>query len=117
MSKTDKYIPNRIVDLPEGWLYVVSDLHGAWNPYTEYRTDFLRLHEQGRADAILFLGDLIHGYGEPEEDFSLDIVWDIIQLQETLGPNRVIALLGNHETASYLWSNALQGQYSDDPAF
>ena len=50
---------NRIIDLPEGRVYVVSDLHGAWDAYNKYRADFLRLREQGRADTLLFLGDLI----------------------------------------------------------
>ncbi len=88
---------NRAVDLEEGVAFVVADLHGAWEPYVHYRDKFLSLREQGAADVLVFLGDIIHGYGPPEEDHSLPMLWDIMQLQRDLGPQTVIMLLGNHE--------------------
>ena len=87
----------RAVDLSQGIACVVTDLHGQWEPYTRYRDHFLALHEQGEADSLIFLGDVIHGYGPPEEDASLSILWDIMQLQAELGSRTVILLLGNHE--------------------
>ncbi len=88
---------NRAVDLSEGTAFVVTDLHGEWEPYARYRDHFLELREMGQADTLIFLGDVIHGYGPEEYDYSLPIVLDIIRLQRELGPQTVIMLLGNHE--------------------
>ncbi len=96
---------NRAVDLQQGIAFVVSDLHGAWEPYARYRDHFLALHNQGSADWLIFLGDVIHNYGPPEEDRSLDILLDIMRLREELGP-RVIMLPGNHEL-SHIYSMPL----------
>lgn len=87
----------RYIDLSGGRVYVVSDLHGAWEPYARYRDDFLTLHAAGRADILVFLGDIIHSYGPPETDYSLEMLLDLMQLQEQLGTERVIMLVGNHE--------------------
>ncbi len=87
----------RAVDLSTGIAFVVSDLHGAWEPYARYRDHFLDLYERRQADILILLGDVIHGYGTVEEDFSLHILWDIMRLQQQLGQEAVIALLGNHE--------------------
>ena len=54
---------NRAVDLSRGVAYVVTDLHGEWGAYARYRDHFLYLHEKGAADYLIFLGDMIHGYG------------------------------------------------------
>lgn len=88
---------DRVIDLDYGSAFVVTDLHGAWEPYIRYRDHFLTLREQGLADRLIFLGDIIHGYGAEEEDYSLAILWDIMQLQSELGSDVVIMLLGNHE--------------------
>ncbi len=93
---------NRAVDLQQGIAFVVSDLHGAWEPYARYRDHFLTLHNRGDADWLIFLGDVIHSYGPPEEDRSLDILLDIMRLREELG-QRVIMLPGNHEL-SHIYS-------------
>ena len=78
-------------------VYVVSDLHGAWEPYARYRDDFLTLHSSGRADVLVFLGDIIHSYGPAETDYSLEMLLDIMQIQEELGRDQVVMLIGNHE--------------------
>lgn len=88
---------DRVVDLDQGSAFVVTDLHGAWEPYVRYRDHFLALREQGLADSLIFLGDVIHGYGAEEDDHSLPVLWDIMQLQSELGSQTVIMLLGNHE--------------------
>jgi len=87
----------RYVDLHKGRAFVVTDIHGDWEPYTHYRDHFLHLREQGEADYLIFLGDVVHGYGPEDEDYSLAIVWDIMELQKDLGTDVVIMLLGNHE--------------------
>jgi hypothetical protein len=85
------------VDLERGTAFVVSDLHGEWEPYACYRDRFLELYAQGRADVLIFLGDLIHHYGPAEDDASVDILLDIMRMRHVLGPWTVMALLGNHE--------------------
>jgi hypothetical protein len=108
---------NRAVDLEQGTAFVVADLHGAWEPYVRYRDYFLELHEQGLADQLIFLGDIIHGYGPPEEDHSLPMLWDIMQLQKELGGYTVIMLLGNHELP-HIYSVALsKGEMTFTPRF
>lgn len=87
----------RAVDLAGGRAFVVTDLHGAWDAYARYRDHFLRLYDRGDADQLIFLGDLVHGYGPPEEDHSLSILWDIMELEASLGQSTVMVLLGNHE--------------------
>lgn len=87
----------RAVDLAEGTAYVVSDLHGSWEIYARYRDHFLSLYNQKKADYLIFLGDLIHGHGPPDTDASVGMLLDVIGLQQYLGADKVIMLLGNHE--------------------
>jgi hypothetical protein len=86
----------RIVDLEQGRVMVVTDLHGHLPAYRRYRDRFLALRAEGQADVLLFCGDLIHGDGPPEADGSLDIMLDLLRLRGELG-ERLIVLLGNHE--------------------
>ena len=96
-TSADDMIVKRAIDLPQGFALVVTDLHGVWDAYARYRDMFLTLHAQNKADVFILLGDVIHGYGPDQDDCSLDILLDIMQLQNELGPERVIMLLGNHE--------------------
>ncbi len=88
---------DRFIDLTEGRAFVVTDLHGEWEPYQHYTDRFLELFQQGEADYLIFLGDLIHRYDPNEEDYSIPILLDIMRLQAELGPNHVVMLIGNHE--------------------
>ncbi|GAB4470180.1 MAG: hypothetical protein Kow00124_06090 [Anaerolineae bacterium] len=108
---------SRAVDLDQGTAFVVTDLHGAWEPYARCRDRFLALHAQGQADRLIFLGDLIHGYGPPEADRSLDIILDILRLRDELGPDAVIVLLGNHEMPHIYGLTLSKGEMTFTPAF
>jgi len=88
---------SRVVDLELGVAYVITDLHGEAEPYMRYRDHFLSLHAGGHADFLVILGDLIHGYGNAEDDASLELVLDVIRLQNELGAGAVVMVLGNHE--------------------
>lgn len=88
---------SRAIDLVEGRAYVITDLHGAWEPYVRYRDQFISLHSQGQTDYFVILGDMIHSPGPAEADASLHIVWDIMQLRNELGQSTIIPVLGNHE--------------------
>lgn len=108
---------NRTVDLLQGRAYVIADLHGAWEPYTRYRDHFLALREQGWADVLILLGDVIHGYGAPEDDHSVPILLDIMRLQRELGPETVILLLGNHEMSHIYCTPLIKGDMVFMPRF
>jgi hypothetical protein len=108
---------NRALDLQAGRAYVVTDLHGAWGPYLRYRDHFLALRDRGEADCLIFLGDVIHGYGPPEEDYSLPMLWDIMRLQAELGPQSAIMLLGNHELPHLYGITLTKGGITFTPRF
>jgi UDP-2,3-diacylglucosamine pyrophosphatase LpxH len=102
----------RVIDLQQDIAYVVTDLHGAWEPYERHTQNFLRLFRAHQADILIFLGDVIHGYGPTQTDYSLPILQDIMQLREALGSSQVIMLLGNHELA-HIYSMPLTKGYSN----
>ncbi|MFL7794641.1 MAG: metallophosphoesterase family protein [Anaerolineae bacterium] len=106
----------RVVDLEAGVAMVVTDLHGDWNVYQRYRDRFLDLEAHGRADTLIFTGDLIHSDGSPEEDRSLDIVLDVMALRARLG-DRIIYLLGNHELVHLYGITLQKGTHLYTPAF
>ena len=114
MTETQNWA--RIRDITTGTLMVITDLHGDWEAYQRYRDHFLQLHAQGKADYLIFAGDLIHYSGPPEADRSLEMVLDVLKLQESLG-DHVIYLLGNHEVP-HLYSITLQkGKHLYTPSF
>lgn len=87
---------NRILNLEQGRVMVVTDLHGNYAAYCRYRDHFLALRKEEQADVLLFCGDLIHGEDSSDTDGSLEIILDILTLRQELGEN-LILLLGNHE--------------------
>jgi hypothetical protein len=105
-----------VVSLEEGVAMVVTDLHGDWDAYRRYRDLFLALEAEGRADYLIFAGDLIHSEGPPALDRSLDIVLDILALRETLG-ERLIYLLGNHEMVHIYGITLQKGRRVYTPPF
>lgn len=108
---------NRIVDLYEGTAFVVTDLHGEWEPYQLYRDYFLHLYERGEAHYLIFLGDVIHGYGSEEDDASIDMLLDIIRLKQELGNDHVLMLLGNHELPHIYGITLSKGNINFTPRF
>ena len=106
----------RVVSLESGVAMVVTDLHGDWDAYRRYRDRFLGLEARGRADFLVFTGDLIHSEGPDETDRSLDILIDLLALRESLG-ERLIYLMGNHELP-HLYGIALsKGEHVYTPRF
>lgn len=88
---------NRILNITNGTAMIVSDLHGDRDAFDRILARFRTLYAEGRAQRLILLGDLIHAYGSPQDDDSLSMVLDLIKLQQELGPDTVIMLLGNHE--------------------
>jgi hypothetical protein len=106
MTKARENKPQRVLDLDSGIAMVVTDLHGDWDAYARYRDKFLALKEQGEADYLILLGDLIHRSGSSQKDDSLAIILDVLKLREAHG-NAIITVLGNHELP-HIYSILLQ---------
>lgn len=96
----------RVINVEEGNIMVVTDLHGDGDAYQRYRDRFLALQAQGKADVLVLNGDLIHYTGPEEKDKSLEMVLDVLALKEEFG-DKLIYLLGNHEIP-HIYSFPLQ---------
>lgn len=81
----------KILDIDSGMLLVAADIHGNWVDYQKIQNLFMVMRNEGKADKLVFLGDLIHAY--EGEDSSLKILEHLVSNAD---PD-VIALLGNHE--------------------
>lgn len=107
----------RYVDIRTGKMMVVSDLHGDGEAFDRCIGTFMSLREEGEADRLLFLGDVIHGYGPEEEDHSLRMLLRIIELQERLGADNILMLLGNHEMPHIYGVSLAKGDHEFTPRF
>ncbi len=75
---------------------VVTDLHGDWDLYQQYRDAFLTFRDRNQAHTLVLTGDYIHSDEPAEFDQSLAIVLDLLRLKAALG-SALVVLLGNHE--------------------
>ncbi len=96
---------------------IVTDLHGDRDAFDRYITHFRNLHAAGEVQRLILLGDLIHGYGTTDEDFSLSMTLDVIALQEEYGADNVIMLLGNHEMPHIYGVQLFKGAHEFTPRF
>ena len=112
MTMTDRF-----VTLTHGTALVVTDLHGDLDAFTRCVTLFHTLRERGEAQRLIFLGDLIHGYGPLDRDGSLQMLLRVIKLQEELGADAVIMLLGNHEMPHIYGVSLAKGHAEFTPRF
>lgn len=108
---------DRYLDISKGVTMVVTDLHGDGEAFDRCVETFLALRQSDEVDHLVFLGDLVHGYGSPEEDASLRMVLRIIEMQEKLGEQTVIALLGNHEMPHIYGISLAKGSLEFTPRF
>lgn len=108
--------PIRVRDIDDGVAMVVTDLHGDYDAYCRYRDRFLQLRAAGRADYLIFCGDLIHAEGTDGPDGSVSIVLDILALEAQLD-GRLIYLLGNHELPHIYGFALARGEQVYTPAF
>jgi len=88
---------SKAIDFETGTALVVTDLHGNGKTYNHIRDTFLKLHQSGEVDRLIICGDLIHGYGDEADDASLPMLLDVMSLQQQMGHDTVIMLMGNHE--------------------
>ncbi|HLF03289.1 MAG TPA: metallophosphoesterase [Anaerolineales bacterium] len=106
----------RILNIDSGRVMAVTDLHGNYPIYRQYRDHFLSLRAEGKADIFLLCGDLIHSDGPEETDGSLDIMLDVIRLRSELGIGMAM-LLGNHEMPHLYGITLGRGQHVYTPRF
>jgi Icc-related predicted phosphoesterase len=95
---------------------IITDLHGDWDAYRRYRDRFVDLQAGGRADYLIFTGDLIHAESSTAADHSLKIVLDVLTLQATYG-QAIIYLCGNHELPHIYGFGLAKGAREFTPAF
>jgi hypothetical protein len=110
-------MPERFINLTDGTAMIVTDLHGDRDAFHRYLVRFRRLHQGGEAQRLIFLGDLIHSYGPPESDASLRMVLDVIALQNEVGADTVMMLLGNHEMPHLYGVSLAKGEVEFTPRF
>ncbi len=87
----------RVVDFDSGVAMVVTDLHGDGQVFQHVRDTFLELYQSGEVQRLILCGDLIHGYGKEQDDHSLSMLLDVMNLQQALGRDKIVLLMGNHE--------------------
>jgi len=108
---------DRFLNLSDGVAMVVTDLHGDRVAFDRCLQHFSERRARGEAQRLIFLGDLIHGYGPPDSDASLSMVLDVIRLQAELGRETVIMLLGNHELPHIYGMTLAKGEREFTPRF
>ncbi|NOU60923.1 metallophosphoesterase family protein [Marinifilum caeruleilacunae] len=86
-----------IRDISSGKLMIVSDLHGNGYDFRQVHKVYQTLKAKGKADYLVFLGDLIHAYPGKQKDESLEMIEDLMDLKANQAESDVICLLGNHE--------------------
>lgn len=106
----------RLWSLEAGVAMVVTDLHGDWDAYQRYRDRFFDLQAQGRADCLIFTGDLIHSEGPADQDKSLEIVFDVMDLRASHGES-ILYLCGNHELPHIYSISLAKGRKVYTPTF
>ncbi len=107
----------RVVDFEQGVAMVITDLHGEGAVYRRLRDTFLQLRDAGTVDRLVICGDIIHGYGTEDADASLDMLLDVMRLQQELGADTVILLMGNHEMPHIYSIPLSKGQHTFTPRF
>jgi hypothetical protein len=107
----------RVIDLDSGTALVTTDLHGAGAIYDHLRKTFLRLRAEGTVNRWIICGDLIHSSGPEQDDASLRMILDVMRLQEELGQDQVILLLGNHEMPHIYGITLSKGSLTFTPRF
>lgn len=107
---------NRVLTLSSGTAMVVTDLHGNWRLYQKYRDWFIAQYTAGNVQYIIFTGDIIHTPSSADDDASLQIVLDVMQLQTTY-LDAVHMLLGNHEMVHIYHVPLSRGTRVYTPAF
>jgi hypothetical protein len=108
---------DRYLTIRSGTMMIVSDLHGDGDAFDRYVATFQALHEIGEVDRLVFMGDLIHGYGSEAEDASIRMILRVMELQEAYGKETVIMLLGNHEMPHIYGVSLAKGDIEFTPRF
>jgi len=87
---------NRIVDISDKKLMIVSDLHGNQHDFNRVMNRFHHFKQQGEVDQLIFLGDIVHSFNY-KKDASLNILNTLIEKGANEPGSEIVCLLGNHE--------------------
>jgi len=87
----------RLKHITDGNALIITDLHGTGDIWDNIRAYWEAQHKAGELQHLIICGDMIHGYGTPENDHSLRMMLEIIELTEIYGHDHVHMILGNHE--------------------
>tara|TARA_Y100000589_G_C27118839_1_gene615500 strand:- start:484 stop:1377 length:894 start_codon:yes stop_codon:yes gene_type:complete len=99
----------RILQLSDGYAFVVSDLQGNVVDFERTLKLYYECKESGNCKYLLICGDLIHGYtGYHDESFSM--LQKVIDLCKK--DSDIILLMGNHELAHVMHWNLKKRDYS-----
>ncbi len=85
-------------------VYAISDIHGCYFELLEA----LEVVDLSGTNKLILLGDYIDGGGEDKR-----VLDKIIELQRRYGSDKVIALMGNHETMAFEGFVPRQKHYDD----
>lgn len=107
----------RVVNVDSGTAMIVTDLHGHGETFDRIKAIFLRGLQTGKMDRLIIAGDLIHGYGREDDDDSLRMLLNVIEMQEQLGSDKVVMLLGNHEMPHIYSVPLTKGNIEFSPRF
>lgn len=86
----------KVVDFDSGIAMVVTDLHGEGEIFDHLIRKFCKAHDNGYIQRLIICGDLIHGR-TGNQDHSLRMILELMQLQAEMGKDKVVLLMGNHE--------------------
>jgi len=86
-----------IRDIQSGKLMIASDLHGNGFDFRQILKVYHKLKARGKADYLVFLGDLIHACPGKQKDESLEMIKELMKMEANQEGSDVICLLGNHE--------------------
>jgi len=87
---------NRIVDIFDSKLMIVSDIHGNKHDFDRVMNRFYHFKKKGEVDQLVFLGDIVHSFNY-KKDASIDILNVLIEKGANEEGSGLLCLLGNHE--------------------
>lgn len=87
---------NRIIDISDKKLMIVSDLHGNQHDFDRVMNRFHHFKQKGEVDQLVFLGDIVHSFNY-KNDASIDILNTLIEKGANEAGSEIVCLLGNHE--------------------
>ena len=87
---------NRIVDIADKKLMIVSDIHGNQHDFDRVINRYNHFKRKGEVDQLVFLGDMVHSFNY-KKDASMAILNELMTLGVNQPGSDLLCLMGNHE--------------------